>query len=277
MSNTPTEVSEDVLDPDAEELGARTAASPMALQSLICERVQPHRADFRTAANIPSSTRLLSRALGRRQVTAQKITEGRWVFRFSGTVIGGWANGVTTLVSAHSRRVLRDAQLTAAHLDLMEVPHVIGEQPTDGIRLVGYVVGQELVSMLALIQPYRVRTDGNFDGVVAGDAPGQVNPEDILLSDSPASFSTAGVVALDVTQEVTEDLHSLALSGVRSIPGLQAGGVELQVASLDTDQEAVVVSVDETADIRPHHYPTLGTGQPVAEALAEQILLTAAL
>lgn len=212
---------------------------------------------------LPSPSYLLGKALAARRIRTKKIAEGRWVFEFSGTVIGGYAKGVTTLVSAHSKRILADPASLWAHLDLMDVPHVSGLvsaadqlQPMlpfeseissgpsdDAVLLQAYCVGKKAISVLA--------------GV--------------------SESGSEKMITVDVTDTVAEEISALAVDALRAIPGLLAAGVNLQVNSLESTEGAVVIGINEAASILPHHYPQLGAGQPVADAIAEQILFTAAL
>ncbi|GAA4920338.1 hypothetical protein [Nesterenkonia rhizosphaerae] len=244
-----------------------------AVERFIAEHVQPRRHEFRSAEQLPSAAQLLGTALARRRIEVRKIVEGRWAFYFAGTVIGGLSHGLTTLVSAHARRVLGDPEALRGHLKLMDIPCAEEDTESSGLRLPsglqlrGFVVGRELASMLALIPPYE------YDDAVGG-------PEAVRLLDSTAADSGAGlpqVIAADVTELVSEDISSLAVDAVRAVPGLFAAGVDLEVFSLDSLRSAVVLDVDESADLLPHHVPTLGPGRDVADAIAEQILISAAL
>ena len=93
----------------------------------------------------------------------------------------------------------------------------------------------------------------------------------------PDPDHTGKILTIDVTDRVEEGIGQLAVDGMCSVPGLLAGAVNLQVSSLETAEGGVVIGIDEMASTVPHHYPDLGPGQPVAEALAEHILFTAAL
>ena len=251
-----------------------TAATTMPAQALSAAQAVIAYADALREAQGPgapartvprlSDSQLLARSLAARRISAKRITEGRWVFEFRGNVIGGFANQVTTLVSAHSRRLLRSPKRLIAHLDLAEVPHAIAyddaadsvqpplpfelELPTRDTRhtaaLQVYCVGKQPVSVVAVV---------------------------------PSQEPSGHNLTVDVTSLVAEDVAQLAVDGLRAVPGLLAGAVNIRVESLDTAEGGVVIGIDETASIVPHHYPGLGPGRPVADAVAEHILFTAAL
>lgn len=257
--------------PDAEQVAAEAENDVVA--RFLTDYAEPMRArqasiDAERPHPLPKASRLLAQALAARRITVKKVVEGRWVFEFAGSTIGGYSlsaqgSGVTTLVSAQARRVLRDTAKVRAHLDLMEIPHpaplpeVSAEGDTEplfdlealtpapsGTRLPlrAYAVGPETVSVL----------------VVIPDASGRA-------------------MSVDVTDAVAAEIRTLAVDAMRAIPGLLCAGIALEVESLDTAQGAEVVGIDETASIVPHHFPQLGRGRPVADAVAEQILFTAAL
>lgn len=241
------------------------------LPRLVSEHIAPQRDAFRTAGDLPSAQHLLGRALAERRIGLKRITEGRWVFTFGGTIIGGWANGVTTLVSAHGRRVLSRPSHLAAHLDLMEVPHRVGaeqtsagdsdadapealsaEPETEGaepLTLEIYAAGRRAVSVLALVDRERLP---------------DARPED------------PQTIAVDVTELAADDLKQLGVDALRAVPGVLAGAVTVSAPSLDSAEDAAVLDVSAEASPLPHHFPTLGPGRPVSSAIAEQILATAA-
>ncbi len=245
----------------------------MDLPRLVSEHIAPQRDSFRTDGDLPSAQHLLGLALAERRIRLKRITDGRWVFIFGGAIIGGWANGVTTLVSAHGRRVLASPESLAAHLDLMEIPHRIGPRSAAGdaqdgpaeerpegtapaaektvqpLTLEIYTAGREAVSVLALVDREQLA---------------EPRPDD------------PQTIAVDVTDLAADELKQLGTDALRAVPGVLAGAAVLSAPSLDTAQGAVVVAVSEEASPLPHHFPTLGPGRPVSAAIAEQILAAAA-
>lgn len=261
-----------ISSPEAES-SSPTGSSDDAVAQFLAEHVEPLRTrqasiDSDRPHPLPTASRLLAEALAARRITVRKITDGRWTFVFAGTTIGGYVlptvgNGVTTLVSAQARRVLRDASKVRAHFDLVDIPHppplpsmeeddatpalfnlesLTPEPSGSAIHLQAYTVGPETVSILAVVPDH------------AGRA-----------------------LSVDVTDRVCDQLQTLAVDAMRAIPGLLCASVALETASLDSAENAQVVGIDEAASIVPHHFPRLGRGQPVADAIAEQILFTAAL
>ncbi|GAA1817971.1 hypothetical protein [Nesterenkonia flava] len=261
----------------------------------IREHVQPRRQEFHAARPLPDARQLLHRALADHRITVRTLTvtgvdpyasspeDLREVFEFSGHVIGGYARGVTTLVSAHSRRIIADPELLDAHLQLMDVPTALpgaeaegtetesaeasAEDSTPGpteerLLLEIFVVGSRAVSALACVPSY---TDD--DG-------------ELRLTTTPevsASGWPEGALAIDVTEFIAEDLASLGVRAVNAVPGLRAAAVRLAVSDIEEEGDAVVVGISEDACLLPHHFPTLGPGRNVAGAIAEEILAIAAL
>lgn len=243
------------------------------LAQFLADHVEPMRAeqarfDAARPDPLPKASRLLAEALAARRIAVKKVTDRRWVFEFAGSVIGGYffptdGGGVSTLVSAQARRVLADADKIRAHFDLVDIPHpapmpepsgedatpplfdldALTPEPTGSrLQLRAYAVGPEAVSVLA---------------VVPGEG-------DRALS-------------VDATEIISGDLATLAVDAMRAIPGLLCAAVAIQTPSLESAEGAEVVAIDEAASIIPHHFPHLGPGRPVADAIAEQILFTAAL
>ncbi|MGJ9406816.1 hypothetical protein ACHABQ_10900 [Nesterenkonia aurantiaca] len=117
----------------------------------------------------PRHDQLLGRALRRRRVTLKPVGEHGLVFVFGGVVVGGMDSVVTTLVSAHARRIVADPQLLRRHLELQEVPLAAepteAGEPTQATELAApstiraFVVG-ERVSASLLRLPATVLGDG---------------------------------------------------------------------------------------------------------------------
>lgn len=87
-----------------------------------------------------------------------------------------------------------------------------------------------------------------------------------------ADTSRGGGLAVDITDQLSDDLQDLAVDGLWSIPGLNAAAVDLLVPSLDSAEDAVVLEVNPYANITEFHYPAYGESRRVADAIMEQIL-----
>lgn len=77
----------------------------------------------------PRHDQLLRRDLRRRRVTLKAVGEHSQVFVFGGVVVGGMDASVTTLVSAHARRIAADPNLLRRHLQIQEVPLAAARTP----------------------------------------------------------------------------------------------------------------------------------------------------
>ncbi|MCH8562286.1 hypothetical protein LTI14_03485 [Nesterenkonia sp. YGD6] len=92
-----------------------TSAARLIVETLGTRTLNEH-------PDAPRHDQLLRRALRRRRVTLKPVGEHSQVFVFGGVVVGGMDSVVTTLVSAHARRITADPQLLRRHLQLQEVP-----------------------------------------------------------------------------------------------------------------------------------------------------------
>lgn len=72
-------------------------------------------------ADVPRHDQLIRMALRRRRVEIRPVGERSLVFVFGGVVVGGMDATVTTLVSAHARRITANPQLLRRHLDIQDV------------------------------------------------------------------------------------------------------------------------------------------------------------
>ncbi|MBE1514692.1 hypothetical protein [Nesterenkonia halotolerans] len=73
-------------------------------------------------AEVPRHDQLIRLALRRRRVELRPVGERSLVFVFGGVVVGGMDATVTTLVSAHARRITSDPNLLRRHLEIQEIP-----------------------------------------------------------------------------------------------------------------------------------------------------------
>jgi len=72
-------------------------------------------------ADVPRHDQLIRMALRRRRVEIRPVGERSLVFVFGGVVVGGMDATVTTLVSAHARRITANPQLLRRHLEIQDV------------------------------------------------------------------------------------------------------------------------------------------------------------
>ena len=80
-------------------------------------------------ADVPRHDQLIRMALRRRRVEIRPVGERSLVFVFGGVVVGGMDATVTTLVSAHARRVTANPQLLRRHLEIQDVAVEASDEP----------------------------------------------------------------------------------------------------------------------------------------------------
>ncbi len=269
--------------------------NPEALRGFIEGHVEPFLQDLRTPEKVPSHAALLKRALRQRRIELREVGENR-VFVFGGTVIGGMDSRVTTLVSAHGRRVAGDEGLTRKHLALQNVampPEESEEGPAGpsaapGEPAAGQPAGGETAEEEPLQQYAREPVPG-LDlraFVVGGRVAGAVAyvPLSALEQrlDAPRlealrrrPGNPEGGIAVEVTGQLDAGLAELAVDALWSVPGLAAGAVDLLVTGVDSAAGALVLGLDVEASVVPHHLPALGEPQDVAGAIVDQLLIRA--
>lgn len=171
--------------------------------------------------------------------------------------------------------------------------NVLVEQFVRGVELRAFVVGDEVVSVFARIQPFAVGTgDRNLRQLIADvhqarsvhyradkmpvvvdwDFVGKngyqsesvpANGEIIFLS--PLNFPSMGSFLVDVTHDVSGEIARLAQRAKASIPYLEIAGVDLLVEDLDDVDTATVLEVNTAASLDLHRYPTHGAARSVDE------------
>ena len=237
-----------------------------ALRGFIEGHVVPSLQELRILQTAPSHRSLLRQALSKRTVEVRTVDHTD-VFVFGGTVIGGMDHRVTTLVSAHARRIAADQTLTRKHLQLQNLPIPTEDQPLpDGLDVRAYVAGPQVVAAVAYV-PLAALEE-------------QISPEETLDAEQLASLRSGpanpeGGIAVDVTELLDPALTELAADALWSVPGLAAGAVDLLVQQLDTAADAVVLGLDVEASVVTHHLPALGQSRDVAGAIADQLLIRA--
>lgn len=173
----------------------------------------------------------------------------------------------------------------------------------DALRLRTYVVGEEVVAAVVLV-PLYVRGDGKSSVkelvnderhnrsdctylsalFPSPDSP-RWNPaldsqrvpamsEIILLSD-PQSGTSGGGVTVDVLEDLSSDLLSLALDAAWAFPGLSATGVDILTPSLKGSTQVLVASVDPSADVAQFEFPTYGRERRVGAHIVDHMISAA--
>ena len=237
-----------------------------ALRGFIEGHVAPSLQELRILEKAPSHRSLIRQALSRRTVEVRTVDHTD-VFVFGGTVIGGMDPQVTTLVSAHARRIAGDQTLTRKHLQLQNLPTPSEDQPLpDGLDIRAYVAGPQVVAAVAYV-PLAALEE-------------QISPEETLDAEQLASLRSGpanpeGGIAVDVTELLDPALAELAADALWSVPGLAAGAVDLLVPQLDAAADAVVLGLDVEASVVTHHLPALGQSRDVAGAIVDQLLIRA--
>lgn len=273
---------------------------PTATERFIAERLEPVFRDFRYLQHSVGHPGLIHAAAHLRGLTVRAISEGNLTFELNGTVIGGMTDTVTTLLSAQGRSVTDSQGLIRKHLKLMDVPHVESTPSPQLLQLCAYVVGSELVAAQLRI-PFYVIGDGQstVERLVEAEMerwrthvllarrlpqlsdarmealatrPEEVPHRGRLLVLGEDAWSGSGSLPVDVTELLSDEVSGVAVSGLRAIPGVYAGEVRIQTASLETAAQAEVLTVKPEVDIQPYHFPAYGSPRDVASAIVEQLL-----
>ena len=259
-----------------------------ALEGFIEQHVRPSLQDLRIPEKVPSHAALLRAALRRRRIEIREVGPNR-VFVFGGTVIGGMDPQVTTLVSAHARRIAGDETLTRRHLQLQGVPMppAAGSEEQPAASAASSESADAAPAPDA--QPAPDAPPAGLDlrvFVVGGQAAGAVAyvPLSALEPLLEAGLTERlrqvpaypeGGIPVEVTAELDGGLADLAVDALWSVPGLAAGAVDLLVPRLDSAADALVLGLDVEASVVPHHLPALGEPRDVAGAIADQLLIRA--
>ncbi|GAA1138640.1 hypothetical protein [Nesterenkonia lutea] len=154
-------------------------------------------------AEVPRHDQLIRKALRWRRVELRPVGERSLVFVFGGVVVGGMDATVTTLVSAHARRITADPTLLRRHLEIQDIavaqdPRAAEDEPgsaeesspgasaavtlSSSVRV--FVVGDRVCAALLLL-PAMVLGDGRstLRELIARDS--QARGRHVLLAAPP--------------------------------------------------------------------------------------------
>lgn len=159
------------------------------------------------------------------------------MFVFGGVVVGGMDSVVTTLVSAHARRITADAQLLRRHLEIQELPlpaedaaaaHRAPGEASGPSRVRAFVVGDRVCCSLLRV-PATVLGDGRstLAQLILHDA--GVRSRHALLADSAVPRPVQAPTGTDVP----------ASSGVATSTGVSASTVQSRLRDRGFDPEQV--------------------------------------
>lgn len=89
---------------------------------------------------------------------------------------------------------------------------------------------------------------------------------------APIGNPFSGGITVDVTDLVCEDLKTLAIDAVWSLPDVKVAGVDLIAPSLDSDDGAVVTEFREDPVLGMHGFPLYGRSRTTATPLIEAMI-----
>lgn len=172
---------------------------------------------------------------------------------------------------------------------------VLLEEFISGVEIRPYVIGNEVVSVVARIQPYvvgsgvalltqliddlddersvnyrakRLPVVVDWDFVAKQGYSGEsIITEDKIVYLSPFCYPTIGAFIVDVTDVVSDDLKQMAVGAKNAIPGLEIAGIDILVEDLESAEKAHVVEVNTAAALDMHRYPTHGGSSEVADEI----------
>lgn len=215
---------------------------------------------------------------------------------------GRTAQGITV-------NVTREPQLRAAWQDAMSARSatsdsrylIVVEEYIPGLDVRTYVVGGEVVAAVARIPLYVVGDGVTSIGGLADRELARRASNEYLASRQPevtdsflapvgvtrdsvpahgelqllttiADTTRGGGLAVDVLDQLGDDLKELAVDGLWAIPGLGAAAVDLLAPELGSAEGAVVLEVNPYANIMQFHYPSYGEPRKVNDAVMDEIL-----
>ena len=169
--------------------------------------------------------------------------------------------------------------------------NVLVEQFVRGIELRAFVIGDEVVSVVARIQAFVVGNgsaqletlieelhearkvhyrcmkmpvviDWNFVGKQGHDV-NSVPANGQIVYLNPLNTPSIGAFLVDVTGSVCEGIKAMATRAKNSIPHLEIAGIDILVEDLNDERTAYVLEVNTAASLDLHRYVTHGTPRAV--------------
>lgn len=80
-----------------------------------------------------------------------------------------------------------------------------------------------------------------------------------------------GAANFGITRLISTDIRILAEQAARSIPGLNAVGVDLMIKTLDNADQAILLETNASGSLLLHHYPAYGESVDVARKIIDSI------
>lgn len=168
---------------------------------------------------------------------------------------------------------------------------VLIEEFVRGVELRAFVIGDEVVSVVARVQPhvigtgystlpnlvdnlaesrkvnYRARkmpvvVDWDFVGS-QGFGGAEAPPKGEVVFLNPFSLPSVGAFIVDATEAVAPKVKEIARRATEAIPFLEIAGVDLMVEDLLDERTAYVLEVNTAATLEMHRYPTHGKSRAV--------------
>lgn len=175
--------------------------------------------------------------------------------------------------------------------------NVLVEQFVRGIELRAYVIGNDVVSVVARIQPYAIGdgksrlgtlvqnlhearkvnyratkmpvvVDWEFVSKRGHDANSVPSDGEIVFL-NPFSLPNVGAFVVDVTGSVCAGIIDIARRAKDAIPMLEMAGVDILVEDLKDEGTAYVLEVNTSAALDLHRYPTHGNPRAIDKDIVD--------
>lgn len=175
--------------------------------------------------------------------------------------------------------------------------NVLVEEFVRGVELRAYVIGAEVVSIVARVQPFVVGDDETTVSELAvklqqdrqvhyramkmpvvvdwdfvrkgGHDLSSVPRRDEIVFLSPFSLSSRGSFTVEVTDSVSENLRDIARAAKDAIPHLEIAGVDLLVEDIRDPNTVRIMEVNTAASLETHRYPTHGKPRAIEDDIVD--------